>query len=140
MIGISVFYHSLQVKYSLKQLLATEPTYIEKELLFRIADGDQLAFSKLVRRYTGIMYPYLLYWVKNTQQVEEIIQDVFVQIWKKRDQLSEISNFSGYLFVIARHQAHSILKEKLRTPTDTVVTDTIEDALSSSQSAIELKE
>lgn len=119
--------------------MSTDSTNNEHLLLQQISTGDQQAFSRLVNRYTKILFPYLLSWVKNTQQVEEIVQDVFVQIWKKRDQLVQIGNFSGYLYIIARNRAIAVLKEQLIKP-ESIQNDVIDNLLSAPQSNMETKE
>ena len=79
----------------------------------RVAKGDQRAFASIVDHYTPIIYPYLLYWIKNVHLVQEVTQDVFVRVWNNREKLPEIANFAGYLYVIARNKANSALHAEL---------------------------
>lgn len=105
----------------------------------RVAAGDQLAFSTLVKRYTPVIYPYLLYWLKQIPLAEEAAQDVFVRIWKNRHKLSDMENFPGYLYVTARNKANSALKELL-TGNAQPTPDRLSDLLVNPQSSLELKE
>jgi RNA polymerase sigma-70 factor (family 1) len=85
--------------------LSKEVSYGEKELLARIAMGDQAAFARMIREYTRLVYPYLLHWLKNAQRAEELTQDVFMRVWDKRDKLVPVENIGGYLYVISRNMA-----------------------------------
>ncbi|QEC43328.1 RNA polymerase sigma factor [Pseudobacter ginsenosidimutans] len=87
----------------------------EKELLLLedISVGNQAAFAQLVRQYTRIVYPYLLYWLKNAQMAEELTQDVFMRLWEKRDKLTHVKNFGGYLYITTRNIAMAVLEKRL---------------------------
>jgi RNA polymerase sigma-70 factor (ECF subfamily) len=85
----------------------------EKELLARVAMGQQQAFTQLFDRYSPVIYPYLLYWLKQTQVVEEVMQDIFIRVWRNREKLREMDNFRGWLYVIARNKANTVLKQQL---------------------------
>jgi RNA polymerase sigma-70 factor (ECF subfamily) len=43
---------------------------------------------------------------------EEIVQDVFIKVWLKRDELPLIKNFAGWLFTVARNQAFNCLRSR----------------------------
>lgn len=113
--------------------------YIEHELLLRIASGDQAAFSKIVSHYTRIIYPLLLSYVKQAEWAEEITQDIFMRIWKNREKLPGMDNFSGYVYVIARNRANSALKERLSN-TDTADIDALYAVYTQPAATLELKE
>lgn len=108
-------------------MIATHP-YNEKELLQRIAGGDERAFSAIVNRYTDIIYPHLLSYIKNTARAEEITQDIFLRIWNNREKLPDMDNFPGYVYVITRNRAKSALKEQLADPAKVPV-DPLSDIL-----------
>lgn len=115
-------------------------SYQEKELLAQIAGGDQRAFALIVSRYTKVIYPHLLSYVKNAQKAEEITQDVFLRIWNNREKLTDIENFSGYIYVIARNRALTALKERLADAA-TASVDQLQDLLTRPESVpVELKE
>jgi RNA polymerase sigma-70 factor (ECF subfamily) len=85
----------------------------EHSLLERIAHGDQAAFAQIVDKYTNIIYPYLLYWLKRTHEAEELTQDIFLRLWRNRAKLPHLENFPGYVFVVTRNRANSALKAQL---------------------------
>lgn len=103
----------------------------EKELflLERISAGNQDAFAQLVRQYTRVVYAYLLYWLKNAQMAEELTQDVFMRLWDKRDKLTQVKNFGGYLYITTRNIAMTVLEKRL-VQEEATDTDTLNSLLS----------
>jgi RNA polymerase sigma-70 factor (family 1) len=77
--------------------------YNEKEVLAKIATGDQQAFDQLYRRYAASMYKALMTYVKNENQADELLQVTFIRFWETRATLPTINNPEGYLFTIAKN-------------------------------------
>lgn len=113
--------------------------YGEEEILILVAKGDERAFSFIVRKYSAVVYPYLLYWLKQPPLAEEVAQDVFLRIWKNRQKLPTISNFPGYVYVITRNRANSELERVLSGPETKEITQT-DQVLNNPHAALELKE
>ncbi|MBO9573858.1 MAG: RNA polymerase sigma-70 factor [Chitinophagaceae bacterium] len=111
----------------------------EKELLQKVAIGDQQAFALIVEKYTDVVYPYLIYWVKNAQLAEEITQDVFVRLWKNRHKLAAMDNFAGYVYVTTRNRANTALKAELLKFEESPE-DKLYDPVNHPQSHLEAKE
>ncbi|MBO9619507.1 MAG: sigma-70 family RNA polymerase sigma factor [Niabella sp.] len=120
--------------------MVSTPLYNEPELLMRIAQGDERAFARMVDRYTSIVYPHLLSYLKNAEKAEEITQDIFLRVWKNRGKLAQMENFPGYVYVITRNRAKSALKELLSDPRQTPI-DPFQDLFAHPQSvSMEVKE
>jgi len=56
---------------------------IEIELLKRIGHGDSQSFEQLYDRFSNILFAIASRFLDDPQAVEEVLQDVFVQIWEK---------------------------------------------------------
>ena len=74
----------------------------ERELLAKVARGDQRAFNELFEAYYSTLGEYVLKTTKSISLTEEIVQDAFIKIWMKRETLTQISNFKNYLIVTCR--------------------------------------
>ncbi|GAA0525410.1 RNA polymerase sigma-70 factor [Chitinophaga japonensis] len=96
----------------------------QKELLCRIAAGDQRAFSLLVDTYASAIYAHVLTYIKEPALSEEITQDIFLKIWHLRSSLPGIDNFPGYLHVMTRNRTISELRKALGREGTAEVTDT----------------
>lgn len=79
-----------------------------------VAGGNEAAFRELVVRYSGLLYTYIYRHVESREVSEELVQDVFTQIWLTREALLEVRNFRTYLYVVSRNQALNALKKMLR--------------------------
>lgn len=60
-----------------------EDRSIELDLLARIARQDRAAFEDLFSRYSGILYATALKFLKDDADAQDVVQDVFIQIWDK---------------------------------------------------------
>ncbi len=55
----------------------------EKELLVRTGEGDRDAFNELYERFSGVLYSTAYKVLNNQDDAQDVLQDVFVQIWEK---------------------------------------------------------
>ncbi|MFD2286726.1 RNA polymerase sigma-70 factor [Pedobacter petrophilus] len=83
----------------------------EKLILANIATGDQQAFGILFNFYRNKVYGYALAILQEETAAEEIVQDVFIKLWVKRQSLPIIENFGGFLRTIARNETLNALKK-----------------------------
>jgi RNA polymerase sigma-70 factor (ECF subfamily) len=88
-----------------------ESNHKEKELLRRIAENDESAFSDLFHAHHQRLAQHIFRLTESMPLAEEIVQDVFLKIWMTRETLMEIQNFGSYLFVIARNHANNSLRK-----------------------------
>lgn len=86
----------------------------EKELLTRVAKGDELAFRQFFDAYKERLYVFVENIVYSHADAEEIIQDSFLAIWKAGDRLLEVEHPGKYLFTIARNNTLNHLKKIAR--------------------------
>lgn len=79
-------------------------------LLSEVSKGDSCAFESLFNKYKSITYSYALKICQSQTIAEEIVQDVFMNLWINRARLKQIDNFGGYLRVITRNEALQVLR------------------------------
>jgi RNA polymerase sigma-70 factor (ECF subfamily) len=72
--------------------------YDEKELLTRIADGDEKAFEKLYRSYARELIPFFVRLTSNESAANDLLQNTFLAVWLDRTKLKEINNINAYLY------------------------------------------
>lgn len=84
----------------------------EDELLSLIADGDKQAFQAIYNHYWNNVYSTALAYLKSTEWAQDIVQDIFIRVWEKRDHLTRIDNFSSYLFIMVRNELITALRKK----------------------------
>jgi RNA polymerase sigma-70 factor (ECF subfamily) len=70
----------------------------EKDLFEKIKKGDEKAFEILFHKYYGILCSFATKIIKDDVAAEEIVQDFFVKLWEKREQLFIETSLKNYLF------------------------------------------
>jgi RNA polymerase sigma-70 factor (ECF subfamily) len=85
----------------------------DKELLQRIASGEEQAFTLLFLAYSKLLYPFVSELLGSSSQAEEMIQQTFLNIWLKRDKLREVEHPRAYIFRIAANECYMILRKKI---------------------------
>lgn len=82
------------------------------ELKSKVAKGDEKAFRQLYDHFWGKIYSVAFTLTKSVELSEEIVQDVFLKIWLKKEQLPPIAKFDAYLFIVARNHIYNELRKK----------------------------
>jgi RNA polymerase sigma-70 factor (family 1) len=76
----------------------------EKLLLAAVAAGDRGAFNQLYSAHINNVYNYIYLFTKSKEETEELLQEVFVHLWEKREMLAEVVSFKNYLFRAAKNR------------------------------------
>lgn len=84
--------------------------YDEKAVLSAVMKGEQKAFETLFFRHKDRVYTIAITYTENHFISEEIVQDVFVRVWKNRLRLLEIENFSSWIYTITRNRSFTALQ------------------------------
>jgi RNA polymerase sigma-70 factor (ECF subfamily) len=58
--------------------------------------------------------------VKTKETAEEVVSDVFIRIWERREDLDKIENLKVYLYVSTRNTAYNYLEKQKRTATNSI--------------------
>lgn len=91
----------------------------ETALLTRMGQRDENAIEEIFRRYSSAVYSVALRVLRDTGQAEDVLQEVFLQLW--RDPAAFVhdrGSLGGWLVVIARNRAIDLLRR--RKPSDSV--------------------
>jgi RNA polymerase sigma-70 factor (ECF subfamily) len=75
---------------------------------------DDLFFTQLFRQHAGKIFYYFKKYVKQDDIAEDLLQELFANLWVKRELIQEDKNPEGYLFVSARNQLYNHLAKSLR--------------------------
>jgi RNA polymerase sigma-70 factor (ECF subfamily) len=82
-------------------------------LVSAIRSGDEQAMARLYERYSPIVYSVALRVLSNTEAAEDILQEVFMQIWRSPDLFDATrGSLPGWLAVITRNRAIDSLRKR----------------------------
>ncbi|BAV08226.1 RNA polymerase sigma-70 factor, ECF subfamily [Filimonas lacunae] len=80
-------------------------------LLTRLSKGDKLAFDQLYQQYSHPLYLNLLKLTKSEAIAEELLQEIFVRIWNKKDTLDIHTGLGNYLFKISQNLVYDFFRK-----------------------------
>ncbi|WP_161554540.1 RNA polymerase sigma-70 factor [Sinomicrobium soli] len=83
-------------------------------LLKRIQDDDQSALEQLFQKYYYPLCQFAGSFVKNPDVAEEVVSDVFFNIWQNRRKL-QVKNLKSYLFIAIKNRSLTVLHQNRET-------------------------
>jgi len=91
--------------------------YNENELAARLAAGDEAAFAQLYNRYWNKIYSLALIYLKSVELAEDAVQEAFLKLWARREQIAKVENLEAFIFIMGRNQIIDFLKNKTKNLT-----------------------
>lgn len=82
-------------------------------LLSQVAEGNEKAFRELFEQYSDSIYGAAFAYTKSSLLAEEIVQEVFLKVWNKKESLPGVQDFPGYIFIIARNRILNVLRRRV---------------------------
>ncbi len=86
----------------------------DEELMAGLSDGDMSCFTGIVERYRDRLINFLFRFVGDRETAEDIVQETFLRVFKKRSSNADIMNFSTWIFTIASNLAKTELRRRKR--------------------------
>ena len=102
-------------------------TSSDEVLIARIASGDRLAMQVLFARHHLRIYRFVLRLVRNEATAEDLISEVFLDVWRQAGKFEGRSAASTWMLSIARFKALSALRRKPEQELDDETAAAIED-------------
>jgi len=99
----------------------------DEELIGRIASGDRLAMQVLFARHHVRVYRFVLRLVRDESVAEDLISDVFLDVWRQAGRFEGRSAVPTWLLAIARFKALTALRRKPDEELDEEAAAAIED-------------
>jgi len=81
-------------------------------MLQRIGTGDQLAFRQLFYLYLHKLKQFAYALVKSREAAAEIVDDVFIRLWKQKQEVPAIHNIRVYLYTAVKNSSLNYLSSK----------------------------
>lgn len=117
------------------------PLYNESDLLVKIGEDDEQALAALLNLHHGPVLSFALKLTRSQELAEEVVQDVFLNIWMHRAKLKDIRNAGAYLNRITRNVSLNALRKVAR---EAIISDEFKDdenyADDSTRQSLDLKD
>jgi RNA polymerase sigma-70 factor (ECF subfamily) len=115
-------------------------TTTDEVLIARIAGGDRLAMQVLFARHHVRMYRFVLRLVRNEATAEDLISEVFLDVWRQAGKFEGRSAVSTWMLSIARFKALSALRRRPEAELDEETAERIEDEADDPETALAKKD
>lgn len=93
--------------------MAKYPIYSDQDLLFRLRNGDRLAFDELFNFHWDGVYAQAFKKLNDPDIAKDITQEVFIRLWTNRE-TNHIDNLDAYLYSSVRNNIFRLLKAESR--------------------------
>jgi RNA polymerase sigma-70 factor, ECF subfamily len=120
--------------------IAATAGYSSDEMLVeRIAAGDKLAMQVLFARHRTSVYRWLYRFVGNETVAEDLLSDVFFDVWQQAGRFEGRSAVTTWLLSIARFKALSARRRRTHAELDETIETTVADTADNAEVALEKK-
>ncbi len=99
----------------------------DERLLARVAHGDRHALELLFARHQQRVYRFVFRLVASRETAEDIVSDVFIELWRRAASFENRARLATWLLAIARNKALSALRGRVDQPLEGAAVDAIPD-------------
>src|SRR4029077_20698458 len=124
---------------ALRTQAAAPETSSDEMVIRRIAEGDQLAMRTLFGRHRVPLYRWLLRLAGDEALAEDLLSDVFLDVWRQAAAFEARSSVSTWLLAIARYKALSARRRRTDAELDEKVASTVADTADDPEVALQKK-
>lgn len=90
-------------------------SFSDAELTDLLKADDQNAFTEIYNRFQGVLYLYACKITRDDDIAEDLVQELFINLWDKRQTLNFTSSVSSYLYTSVRYKFFDLVdKQKVR--------------------------
>ena len=92
-----------------------------------LKNNDNSAFEELVKRYLPLIFGFVKRYTGNQDNASDIVQEVFVKVWKNIKSFDQTKSFKTWIFTIAKRTAIDELRKKKALPFSALREEGFED-------------
>ena len=78
--------------------------YTDAELIALLKGGDIKAFNEIHARYFGILYRHAYKRLQDREEVQDVLQELFTNLWNQKESINSHVNLAGYLYTSVRNR------------------------------------
>jgi len=112
----------------------------DEALVEAIAQGDRRALQTLFGRHNVRVYRFALRFLNDEAAAEDMVSEVFCDVWRQAERFERRSQVSTWLLGIARNKALSVLRRRSTEALDDEVAEFIEDTSDNPEVAMQKKQ
>lgn len=89
---------------------------VERIYLERLRSGSYRDFTKLYESYASRLYAFALHLTHSDALAKDIVQETFIKVWVRREQIDLDMSFSAFLFTMAKNQLLNEFRRQANSP------------------------
>lgn len=101
---------------------------------------DRQSFELLFRQYFPVLMNFSLKYLSNEDDAREVVHNVFINLWEKRDSVDSSSSLKSYLFSAVHNRSLNMIRDRKKFSDDTVPEEFSEENAQSLLEKTELEE
>ena len=82
------------------------------ELALLVRAGDHAAFTEIFNRYSALLYVHAFNKLRDENDARDVVQEMFINLWAKKENLDVANNLSGYLYTAVRNNIFNFIKHQ----------------------------
>ena len=103
----------MQIIWCMEQTNIEEHEYEhEQKLIENLKEGSQKAFDEIYSMYSMRLFAYCFQFCKTVEDAEEIVQDVFLQLWLSRENIQQTKTLRALLFIMSKNKLINAYRKK----------------------------
>ncbi|MVT12034.1 RNA polymerase sigma factor [Chitinophaga tropicalis] len=84
----------------------------ERKLLLQIARGDESAYTLVFNHYSKQVFNAAMLYLKDEGTAREVVQEIFLKVWLKREAMPGVEDLTSYLFILTRNHIYDSFKKQ----------------------------
>jgi len=92
--------------------LASYKHFSDQELISLFQTGDRIAYAEIFERYSRVLLRHAFRLLNNKTEAEDVVQEVFVLLWERRESIHLNGALSSYLYSSVRNRIFNLLSHQ----------------------------
>ena len=92
----------------------TTPSLNTEELIIRLKKNDKSALDEIFNHYYPRLFNFSKRFLKVEDDIDDILQDVFLKIWLNRSKIDNCETFNSFVFTVTRNALLNLIRSKLK--------------------------
>lgn len=87
-------------------------SFTDQQLISLFKKGDRIAYSEIFERYSRLLLRHAFRLLNSNEEAQDVVQEVFVMLWEKRESLNDNLALSSYLYKSVRNRIFNLLSHQ----------------------------
>lgn len=85
-------------------------TLTDAQLILELRDGTHTAYTEIYDRYYYLIYIFAYKKLRDEEQAKDVVQELFTELWIKKDKVPNTDNLAGYLIISTRNKIFNLFE------------------------------